>query len=304
MRDIQGWRAPHAWHFRLPSYQHRALRMTKAPTQPDPQPNGEADQSPEAVEAREIARYVDQLLARHPRIHIVPALIWLNIAVTLAFCAINGGWLLPEGDLLIPWGSNYGPLALQGEWWRLASAMFLHAGMLHLFVNMYTLWSFGGLCERIFGPSLFLAIYLVGGICASGFSLLWNPLVNSVGASGAICAILGATIAYMLDSRNDVPPSVLSEELKSLGTFLIFSVVAVIQHAPLDHAAHFGGLVSGFLIGSAMSTVALDRGFRHHLRMALIALAILLATMALYATGRERLKHETRTYPPAISGER
>ena len=146
--------------------------MKDAPAQPDPSRVAEADQSPEAVEEREIALYVDQLLARHPRIHIVPALIWLNIAVTLAFCAFNGGWLLPEGDLLIPWGSNYRPLALQGEWWRLGSAMFLHAGMLHLFVNMYTLWSFGSLCERIFGPSLFLVIYLVGGICASGFSLL------------------------------------------------------------------------------------------------------------------------------------
>lgn len=274
--------------------------MKDAPAQPDPRPVADADQSPEAVEAREIALYVDQLLARHPRIHIVPALIWLNIAVTLAFCAFNGGWFLPEGDLLIPWGSNYGPLALQGEWWRLASAMFLHAGMLHLFVNMYTLWSFGSLCERIFGPSLFLVIYLVGGICASGFSLLWNPQVNSVGASGAI---LGATLAYMLDSRNEVPPSVLTEELKSLGTFLVFSVVAVVQNAPLDHAAHFGGLVSGFLIGSAMSTVALERGFNHHLRMALMALAILLATMALYATGRERLKHETRVYPPMTSDQ-
>ena len=273
--------------------------MTNAPAQPDPQPNAEADQSPEAVEAREIARYVDQLLARHPRIHIVPALIWLNIAVTLAFCTLNGGWLLPEGDLLIPWGANYGPLALQGEWWRLASAMFLHAGVLHLFVNMYTLWSFGGLCERMFGPSLFLVIYLVGGICASGFSLFWN----SVGASGAICAILGATIAYMLDDRNEVPSSVLTEEIKSLGGFLVFSVLAVLQHAPLDHAAHFGGLVSGFLIGSAMSAVALERGFKHHLRMVLMALAILLATIALYTAGRERLKHETRVYPPTTSDQ-
>jgi rhomboid protease GluP len=279
------------------------MHMQNPHPPPDPAPKAEADQSPEAQEEREIARYVDQLLARHPRIHIVPALIWLNIAVTLAFCTFNGGWLLPESDALIPWGSNYGPLALQGEWWRLASAMFLHAGVLHLFVNMYTLWSFGGLCERMFGPSLFLVIYLVGGICASGFSLLWNPLVNSVGASGAICAILGATIAYMLDDRNEVPSSVLTEELKSLGGFLVFSVLAVVQNAPLDHAAHFGGGVSGFLIGSAMSTVALDRGFKHHLRMALMALAILLATIALYTAGRERLKHETRVYPPISSNQ-
>ncbi|MCA3357179.1 MAG: rhomboid family intramembrane serine protease [Roseomonas sp.] len=162
---------------------------------------------------------MDQLIERHPRIHIVPALIWLNIAITLAVCIFNGGWFFQEGETLIPWGSNYGPLALQGECWRLASAIFLHAGPLHLFINMYTLWRFGGLCERIFGPNLFLVIYLVGGICASGFSLLWNPQVNSVGASGAICAILGATIAYLLDYRNDVPSSVLTEELKSLGAF-------------------------------------------------------------------------------------
>ncbi|MCE2761854.1 MAG: rhomboid family intramembrane serine protease [Acetobacteraceae bacterium] len=249
--------------------------------------------APEDPEEKEIVRYVDQLLARHPRIHIVPALILLNIVITLTFCAINGGWLLPDGKALIPWGSNYGPLSLQGEWWRLASAIFLHAGVLHLFVNIYTLWSFGGLCERMFGPSLFLVIYMTGGICASGFSLLWNPLVNSVGASGAICAVIGASLAYMLDERNEVPFSVLREEGRSLGAFMIFSLIAVIQNAPLDHAAHFGGLISGFLIGGAMSAVATERSIRHHLRMALIALAIMLTTAALYAAGRARLAHET-----------
>ncbi|MFM7607593.1 MAG: rhomboid family intramembrane serine protease [Alphaproteobacteria bacterium] len=248
--------------------------------------------APGDPDEKEIARYVDQLLARHPRIHIVPVLIWLNIAITLTFCTINGGWLLPDGETLIPWGSNYGPLSLKGEWWRLASAIFLHAGVLHLFVNMYTLWSFGGLCERMFGPSLFLVIYMTGGICASGFSLLWNPLVNSVGASGAIFAIIGASLAYMLDDRNDVPFSVLWGEAKSLGSFLIFSLIAVIEQAPLDHAAHFGGLVSGFVIGSVMSSVALERGI---MRMALISLAIMAATVALYAAGRARLDHESST---------
>lgn len=272
--------------------------MPRKSPDPDPSATADADQSHDAAEEREIARYVDQLFERHPRIHIVPALICLNIAITLAFCVFNGGWLFPEGETLIPWGSNYGPLALQGEWWRLASAIFLHAGLLHLFINIYTLWSFGGLCERIFGPTLFLVIYLVGGICASGFSLLWNPLVNSVGASGAICAILGATIAYMLDDRNDVPSSVLTEELKSLGAFLIYSVIAVVQEAPLDHAAHFGGLVSGFLIGSVMSSIAIERGF---VRMVMVALVVMLATLGLYAAGRERLKHETRVYPPTTS---
>jgi rhomboid protease GluP len=256
---------------------------------PEPSPT---QQGPNDPDEKEIARYVDQLLARHPRIHIVPALLVLNIALCLAFSITNGGWLMPDGEALISWGSNYGPKSLTGEWWRLASAIFLHAGVLHLFVNMYTLWSFGGVCERMFGPVLFLAIFMAGGICASGFSLLWNPLVNSVGASGAICAIIGASLAYMLDPRNEVPPSVLSEEVKSLVTFLIYSLIAVIEGAPLDHAAHVGGLVSGFLIGSAMSNVAEERGLRHHLRLALMALAIVLATIALYAASSARLDHE------------
>lgn len=258
-----------------------------------PPESSSAQQKPDDPDEQEIARYVDQLLARHPRIHVVPGLIWLNMTVTLVFCIVNGGWLIPDGSTLIPWGSNYGPLSLQGEWWRLVSAIFLHAGLLHLFVNMYTLWSFGGACERMFGPTLFLLIYMAGGVCASGFSLLWNPTANSVGASGGICAIIGASLAYMLDNRNDVPFSVLREEAKSLGSFLIFSLIAVIQHAPLDHAAHFGGLISGFLIGGAMSAVAAERGLRHHLRLALIAVAIMLATLALYAAGRARLDHDT-----------
>ena len=74
----------------------------------------------------------------------------------------------------------------------------------------------------------------------------WAVALSISAKIGCICAILGATIAYMLDDRNDVPSSVLTEELKSLGAFLIYSVIAVVQEAPLDHAAHFGGLFPAF----------------------------------------------------------
>jgi len=126
----------------------------------------------------------------------------------------------------------------------------------------------------------------------------WAVALSISAKIGCICATLGATIAYMLDDRNDVPSSVLTEELKSLGAFLIYSVIAVVKEAPLDHAAHFGGLVFGFLIGNVMSSIAIERGF---VRMVMVALVAMLGTLGLYAAARERLKHETRVYPPTTS---
>jgi rhomboid protease GluP len=123
--------------------------------------------------------------------------------------------------------------------------MFLHGGAVHLIVNMITLLDLGRICERFFGRSRFLALYLLSGIAGSVASVYWNPMVNSVGASGAICGILGAMLIYMVDTRNRVPVAMLKSHAAGIGIFMVYSAIMGVGDAPIDHAAHAGGLVAG-----------------------------------------------------------
>ncbi|HWJ47312.1 MAG TPA: rhomboid family intramembrane serine protease, partial [Candidatus Udaeobacter sp.] len=84
-----------------------------------------------------------------------------NIAVFLAM-ALASGTVIDFSRLdLRPWGANYGPLTLSGDWWRLLTYMFVHAGLMHIAFNMWCLWDLGRLCESLYGRWTFAAIYLI-----------------------------------------------------------------------------------------------------------------------------------------------
>lgn len=154
---------------------------------------------------------------------------------------------------LVDWGSNYGRRTLGGEWWRLGSSMFLHGSIWHLGFNMLALWQVGRLTERIFGSMRFVALYLLAGLCGSIASVLWNPTVNSVGASGAIFGIIGGLLAFLGRPNSGVPPTVVSELRSSLVPFLLFSLWMGFIYPHTDNAAHIGGLVGGWLAGHLLA---------------------------------------------------
>lgn len=150
---------------------------------------------------------------------------------------------------LVEWGSNVGRLTRGGQWWRLVSSMFLHGSLLHLVFNMIALWQVGRLTERIFGSTRFLALYFIAGVSGSIASVLWNPHVNSVGASGAIFGIIGGLLAFLSRANTGVPPTVVTELRASLVPFLLFSLWMGFVYPHTDNAAHIGGLVGGWLAG-------------------------------------------------------
>jgi membrane associated rhomboid family serine protease len=154
---------------------------------------------------------------------------------------------------LVSWGSNVGQLTLGGQWWRLLTSMFLHGSLLHLLFNMVTLWQAGQLVERLFGTARFLALYVVAGLCGSLASVLWNPHVNSVGASGAIFGIIGGLLAFMQHKNSGVPPTVVKDLRGSLLPFLAFNLFAGYIYPHTDNAAHIGGLIGGWLAGHALA---------------------------------------------------
>lgn len=178
------------------------------------------------------------------------ALVLLNIAIFAAM-AVKGERLsaFNAGDILA-WGGNYGPLTASGEWWRLLSTSFMHLDWLHLAVNMWALVGVGRLTERLYGRWRYGLLYLVMAVMASLASLLWNPTVVGVGASGAIYGVFGLFIAYLLRHYRRVPgPLIRSHWLSSL-VFLIFSLTSGFLNTGIDNAAHVGGLLAGLGLGS------------------------------------------------------
>ncbi|MCT7486988.1 rhomboid family intramembrane serine protease [Aliarcobacter cryaerophilus] len=127
-----------------------------------------------------------------------------------------------------------------GFYWQPLTSIFSHGGIAHLGMNMFVLWQFGNMLERFIGAKRFITLYLVTGILTSLLSFLYifyvDVGVNLVGASGAICAILGF-YAYFV-----------KEERKGIVTWiLLISVAPLLIGLPIAWYAHFIGLIVGFI---------------------------------------------------------
>lgn len=134
-----------------------------------------------------------------------------------------------------------------GQWWRLFTAMFLHAGLLHIAFNGYALYAFGGLVESLFGSRRFVGIYLATGFLASITSYAFGRLdIVGVGASGAIFGIFGAFVAWSFRRRR-TPAGMAS--LRWAGTLLLLNALIAFGVRSIDWRAHLGGLVAGIVVG-------------------------------------------------------
>jgi rhomboid protease GluP len=142
---------------------------------------------------------------------VTQAIFGINVAV-FAPCCLAGVSMLdnPSGQDLVHWGANFGPLTVGGQWWRLLTCVFVHGGLLHIGFNMWCLWSLGRLAESVYGHWTFAAVYLICGLAASLASVIWNPVILSVGASGAIFGIAGALIASFYLGEFSLPKAAMS----------------------------------------------------------------------------------------------
>lgn len=140
------------------------------------------------------------------------------------------------------------PLAVaEGQYWRLVTAMFLHAGLLHLLLNMYGLWLFGSVIEGALGRWRFLAIYFASGVLATVTSLVFgDPRSVSVGASGAIFGLLGAWVAYNYRRRGS---ALAAANLRTAAVIVAVNLFLGFALPGIDNLAHLGGLVGGVVLG-------------------------------------------------------
>jgi membrane associated rhomboid family serine protease len=153
----------------------------------------------------------------------------------------------PSAQLLFDLGAMAPPAVADGQFWRLFTAMFLHAGLLHVALNAYFFWLFGRVVESVFGRTWMLLIFLVSGFLASVASYAFGPvLALAVGASGAISGVFGAFIAYNYRRRHVAANAA---NLRMALTVIVLNAFIAVVYTSIDWRAHVGGLVAGFALG-------------------------------------------------------
>jgi membrane associated rhomboid family serine protease len=160
----------------------------------------------------------------------------------------------PDGAVLTRMGARVTPMIVEdGEWWRLFTAMFLHAGVVHLVFNMYSFWGLGKPLEEEFGFKTVAFIYVVSGFTGNAASAIFLPVQITVGASGAIFGLFGAVWADFIQNCAQYK----GQRTKTLCKLLLMSVVSLaIGLMPLvDNFAHVGGFIGGLLSGLSLVSV-------------------------------------------------
>lgn len=181
------------------------------------------------------------------------ALIAANVIVYAYTSFLSGNSIRTSDPVLEVFGQfNY--YVMQGEVWRLFTAMFVHADIVHLFGNMFFLLIFGLRAEEMFDIKEYMLIYFLSGLAGGFLTLtLWPLDTLSVGASGAIFGMVGATIIY---ARRSIGQSIITALLYAF--FLFFLNLG----ENVNYLAHLGGLLVGLLIGYVLAT---SRRARQHI---------------------------------------
>lgn len=147
--------------------------------------------------------------------------------------------------VVIDLGAKVNVLIATGEYWRLFTATLLHSGILHLLFNLYALFALGPLLEAYVGPVRFLAIYLMGGLFGSLASYAFAPSI-SVGASGAVFGIIGATTVYFFRYRDNFGAQARAV-LQNMVFIIVINLVFGLSAGNIDNWGHMGGLAGGAL---------------------------------------------------------
>lgn len=199
--------------------------------------------------------------------------------------AIGGGSLFsalsPSSDVLVVFGASGAfPVFRLGRWWTVFTAGWLHAGLLHIGMNMYWVWQMGPSITELFGPARTVIIYVAGGIAGFALSSLagafmpnlpfLRPAQLTLGASAPVFGLIGALYHYGKTG---------SSVVKQMATSIMIQAVIFGLLVPnIDNYAHLGGFVGGYLTSAFLNPMTRERG--DHM---LVAVALIVATIAAFA---------------------
>ena len=212
----------------------------------------------------------------------------VNVLVFVAMLAKGVLLVDPQQDQLLRWGANFGPLSLGSQPWRIFVSNYLHIGLIHIFVNMWSLWQVGRLSEKIFGGWAYFLVYTATGITGSLASLFRDPMRVSAGASGAIFGLVGALIGALYLGKLPMPKAAQQALLKNLLVVAGVNLLYGASVARIDNSAHVGGLLMGLALGGILGpqlTEVRDQR-RAHETMVFVAAALLLLGFGAYVRQR------------------
>lgn len=220
---------------------------------------------PRAVADRETIRFARAVLNRPYKFTII--LLAANIFVFMLMWQSSGLSsnvlsVFPE-PVLIVYGAKLNSLVHAGQWWRFVTPMFIHVNLIHLLVNMYSLWIIGPYVEKLYGSAKFVVFWVltgIAGVVASYLTVIGpnSPFVSlggflfktrdiaSAGASGALFGLVGVLFVFGIKFRHELPEGF----KRAFGTGLLPMIllnlfIGYVGRGIIDNAAHLGGLAAG-----------------------------------------------------------
>ena len=156
------------------------------------------------------------------------------------------GYASNPTDTALRFGAQYTDYVFFGEWWRLASSWFVHFGIMHFSMNMFSLWIIGSNVEGEFGSIKFAIIYILSGL-GSSFATLYFGSLNAVsaGASGAISGVFGFAFIYAHVRNTHI--GIFNS--RSLMSWILVTQVYGFFMPNIGWRAHLGGLITGIFAG-------------------------------------------------------
>ncbi|HKB13157.1 MAG TPA: rhomboid family intramembrane serine protease [Vicinamibacterales bacterium] len=204
--------------------------------------------------------------------------LWV-ITLLMSGGQVGGGGMLsilsPSSNVLLLFGASGAfPVFSLGRWWTVLSAGWLHAGLLHIGMNMYWLWQMGPAITDLFGPARTVIIYVVGGVAGfalSSFAGAFFPdlpflraAALTLGASAPVFGLIGAMYHY---------GRTMSSSVKQVATSIMIQAVIFGFLVPgIDNYAHLGGFAGGYMMSSFLNPMTRERG--DHMLIAVVLLAL------------------------------
>jgi membrane associated rhomboid family serine protease len=179
-------------------------------------------------------------------------LIGLNVIAFLVEIASGAGGISGSTSKLLVDFGLFGPFVAEGEWYRLITSGFLHAGIFHILFNMFALYVIGQLLEPALGTPRFLALYFASLLAGSFGVILLDPNALTLGASGAIFGIFAATMVIARGRG-------MEQIARQLGFLLVINLVFTFTVPHISIGGHLGGLAGGVICAAAV--VAGERGY-------------------------------------------
>ena len=205
----------------------------------------------------ECETFVQELRARTSFAVVTPAILALNIVIFIGMCFGTGA--LSDPATLVAWGGSVGPRTTNGEWWRLVTSLFVHAGVLRLLANVIGLVSVGFMLERLVGRVAFAVTYIAAGVIAGIAELSAHQIAVNSGASGAIFGVYGLLAAstmwgFYRPSTATIPLAALKGLVPGAFVFLSVDVLAHGLHSDTRLYGFGAGFIAGAILAAGVAS--------------------------------------------------